>query len=415
MTQSSPPRPAAATGAPATLDRSLTLTMLVLYGLGVTIGAGIYVLIGAAAARAGPHAPIAFILAGLIMALTAASFSELAARLPVSAGEAAYVEAAFNSKRAGLVTGLLVVAAGLVSAAAISQGATGYIRVFVDLPAPLVTLAVILGMGAIAAWGIKEAVWFAGAMTLIEIGGLAIIIAAGAWRDPGLVLRAPEAWHGLLAAGAWPGIFGAAMLAFFAFIGFESIVNVAEEAEHPERNMPLAIGITLGLSTLLYILVVWVALHAVPRAELAASDAPLSLVFNRLTGASPALISVIAIFATINGVVVQIVLASRVVYGLAQQGSLPRVLGEVSPVTRTPLAATALVVVLTAASALALPIEELADWTTRVMLVIFALVNAALLVMKRRGESGRGFTVPAWVPAAGLVSCIGLLIADILR
>ena len=166
---------------------------------------------------------------------------------------------------------------------------------------------------------------------------------------------------------------------------------------------------------MLYILVVWVASQAVPRAELAASSAPLSLVFERLTGASPTLISLIAIFATVNGVIVQKVMAARVIYGMARQGTLPAALGEVHAVTRTPLMATGVAVGLTSLAAIALPIDELADLTTQAMLVVFALVNIALWAIKRRGEAGHtGVTVPEFVPIAGAVSCVGLLLADLL-
>ena len=398
------------------LARNLSLTMLVLYGLGVTIGAGIYVLIGAAAARAGSHAPVAFLMAAIVMGLSAASFAELAARLPVSAGEAAYVEAGLGSKRLGMLTGLMVVAAALISSAAIAQGAAGYIAQLIRLPETVLTLSVILATGLVAAWGISEAVWVAAIMTVIEIGGLVIIVVAGLWNEPAILARAPEAFVGLGSAAAWPGIFGATILAFFAFIGFEAMVNVAEEVENPRRTLPLAIGITLVASTVLYILVVWVASHAVSRAELAASSAPLSLVFQRLTGASPTLINLIAIMATVNGVIVQSVMAARVIYGMARQGTLPAALGEVHAVTRTPLLATAVAVGLTMLAAVALPLEAQADLTTQAMLVVFALVNVALLVMKRRGEVAEagGLTVPMWVPAAGVASCAGLLVADVL-
>ncbi len=405
----------AAHAAPA-LKRSLSLTMLVLYGLGVTIGAGIYVLIGAAAARAGPHAPIAFLIAATVMALSAASFAELATRLPVSAGEAVYVEKGFGSPRLGMAVGLLVIAAALISSAAIAQGAAGYIGEFVKAPEWVLVIAVILLTGLVAAWGISEAVWLAAIMTVIEIGGLVVVIVAGIGRDPGILARAPEAFAGLGSAAAWPGIFGATMMAFFAFIGFEAMVNVAEEVEEPNRNLPLAIAITLVVSTVLYSLVVWVAINAVPRSELSTSTAPLSLVFQVTTGASPTLISLIAIFATINGVVVQTVMAARVIYGMAHQGSLPAGLRQVHATTRTPLLATAVAVALTLIAALALPIERLADMTTQAMLVVFALVNAALWVMKRNGQARHdGITVPAIVPAAGALSCVALLVADLAR
>ncbi len=399
------------------LSRSLSTTMLVLYGLGVTIGAGIYVLIGAAAARAGNHAPVAFLIAAAVMGLSAASFAEFASRLPVSAGEAVYVEAGLGLRQLGLATGLLVVAAALISSAAIAQGAAGYIGQVVSLPLGLLTVGVIVAAGLVAAWGIAQAVWIAAAMTIVEVGGLVVIVIAGLWKDPTIIARAPEAFQGLGTAGVWPGILGATMMAFFAFIGFEAMVNVAEEVEAPESSLPRAIGITLVVSTVLYILVVWVASHAVSRAELATSSAPLSLVFQRLTGASPTLINWIAILATVNGVIVQTLMAARVIYGMSWQGTLPSVLGRVDPRTQTPLVATALATGLTLVSALALPLEALADLTTLAMLVVFALVNAALFALKWRGGDTHkdGFRVPLWVPLLGTASCLALLIAELVR
>ena len=328
------------------LRRALTLPHAVLYGMGVTIGAGIYVLIGAAAARAGMQAPLAFVAAAILMGLTAASFAEFGTRMPVAAGEAAYIRAAFRSDRLSLAAGLVVVAIAVVAAAAISVGSAGYLGVFVSLPEPVLISAVVVSMGAIAAWGIKESITVAGAMTLIEVGGLVLLIAAGALWEPDLVSRLPEMVPPLANPTALVGLIGAAHLAVFVFIGFEALVNVAEELNAPQRTLPRAIFLTLALTTVLYVLVVWVALVAVPPAELATAKAPLALVFERLTGASPRTMSLIAVIATLNGIIVQIILAARVLYGLARQGSLPAPLGQVSPLTRTPLLATGLTVTL---------------------------------------------------------------------
>lgn len=402
------------TTAKTELKRSLTLVHAVLYGLGVTIGAGIYVLIGAAAARAGMQAPLAFVVAALLMGLTAASFAELATRMPVAAGEAAYVREAFQSERLSLAVGGLVIVIAVVSAAAISVGSAGYIRVFVSLPEPVVLTGVVFGMGAIAAWGIKESATFAGAMTLIEVGGLLLLVFVGAFSEPDLIRRLPE-----MAIPASPaaliGLISAAHLAVFAFIGFEAIVNIAEELHEPQRTLPRAIFLTLALATSLYVVVVWVALVAVPPAELAASKAPLALVFERLTGMSPHTMSLIAIVATLNGIIVQIILASRVLYGLARMGSLPAAFQEVSALTRTPLLATALAVAAVLALALLLPLEHLADLTSRFTLILFALINLALIRIKlREPEPPRNvYVMPSWVPWAGLVSCIALVSADL--
>ena len=164
---------------PPSLARSPTLVHATLYGLGVTIGAGIYVLVGAAADRGGMHAPLAFLVAAALMALSAASFAELAGRFPVAAGEAAYARAAFGSDKLALIVGALVIGIAVVSAAAITIGSASYISVFVGLPAPLLVAAVVLAMGATAALGVRQSVTFAGLMTLIEIGGLFVARSGG--------------------------------------------------------------------------------------------------------------------------------------------------------------------------------------------------------------------------------------------
>jgi amino acid transporter len=163
-------------------------------------------------------------------------------------------------------------------------------------------------------------------------------------------------------------------------------------------------------------LVVWMAVVAVPPAELATSRAPLALVFERLTGASPRTMSMIAIIATLNGIIVQIILSSRVLYGLAMQGNLPARLKHVSPVTRTPLNATLLVTAVVLVLALLLPLERLADWTSRITLVLFALVNLALARIKARegAAPANTYVAPRWVPWAGFASCLALVAIDIL-
>lgn len=394
------------------LARSLNLPLAVLFGLGVTIGAGIYVLIGATAGRAGMHAPLAFVLAALVMAPTAASIAEFASRMPVSAGEAAYVEAGFNSKSVSRIVGLMVIAVGIISAAAISRGSSGYIAELLPWPSEVLTFGVVTLMGVIAAWGILQSVSIAAVMTLIELAGLVLVVIVGATRSPDLVTRLPEIWTGLGSSAAVAGLLSASLLAFFAFIGFESLANIAEEIERPQRTLPLAIGLTLIISTVFYMLVVWVAVISVPSAELATAKAPLSLVFERVTGASPVLITVIAIVATINGIIAQMIMASRVIYGMAERRLLPEALARIHPTTRTPVTATAIVVALVLVLAVGLPLERLATYTSILTLLVFALVNAALVLVKWRGDPmpDGAFSIPIAIPIAGCGLCSVLLI-----
>jgi amino acid transporter len=398
-----------------TLARSLSLAHATLYGLGVTIGAGIYVLVGAAAARAGMHAPLAFAAAALLMALSAASFAELAGRFPVAAGEAAYVREAFASRHLATAVGLLVVVVAIVSAAAISVGSAGYIAVFVPLPAALIISGVVLAMGAVATWGVKESVSFAGIMTVVEVGGLLLLVVAGLTSDAHIFTRLPEMVPSTSDPVLIAGLVNATLLAVFAFIGFEGLANVAEEVDAPHRTLPRAIFLTLAITTVLYVAVAWVALATVGPEELTRSNAPLALVFERVTGASPAAMSSIAIVATLNGIIVQIIMASRVLYGLSRQGALPAALGRVNALTRTPVLATVLATASVLLLALLLPLEELADVTARLTLVIFALVNISLIRIKRRASrppTGTYVTAP-WIPWAGAATCIGLLLLNV--
>ena len=313
------------------LVRSLTLTHAVLYGLGVTIGAGIYVLVGAAAGRSGMHAPLSFLLAALVMGISAASFAELGTRMPVAASEAAYVQAAFRRRWLSLAVGLLVIMTAIVSGATISVGSAGYVGVFLPLPAPWIIAGVVLAMGGVACLSAVQSITFAGAMTVLEIGGLVLIIGAGMINGTPLISRLPEMWPVMGDLGAWMSVGQTALLAVFAFIGFEHLVNISEEMKEPRRTLPRALFLTVGVTAILYALVVWIAVTTVPPLELAANSAPLGLVFQRLTGFPLITLSAIAIVATLNGIIVHMIMIGRVIYGLADQQSLPPFLGRLHP------------------------------------------------------------------------------------
>ncbi|MCZ8186361.1 MAG: amino acid permease [Beijerinckiaceae bacterium] len=402
--------------APHRLRRTLTLTHAVLYGLGVTIGAGIYVLVGIAAGRSGMHAPLAFLGAALVMSFSAAAFAELGTRMPVSASEAAYLEKAFNRGWLTLGVGLLVIATAMISAATVAAGSVGYISVFVALPEGLAIVVVVLAMGLVASLATVQSVTFAGVMTIVEVGGLLLIILAGFGQGTDIVTRLPEILPSIGDTRAWIGVAGTTLLAVFAFIGFEHLVNIAEELRQPSRTLPRALFLTLGMTALIYTLVVWIAVAAVPPSELASSPAPLALVFERLTGMPLVTISFIAVIATLNGIIVHMIMIGRVIYGMAEQGKFPKVLAVLNPLTQTPLLATAVGVGGILALALAVPLAGLADLTARFTLVVFALINAALIRIKSREKMPPAgiFVCPRWVPFAGLLSSIALLAFDFL-
>jgi amino acid transporter len=396
------------------LRRRLGLPLLVLYGTGITIGAGIYVLIGAVARHAGIFAPWSFLLAALTMALTVASYAELSTRYPVSAGEAAYTRAAFDARWLSTITGLTTVGIGAVSSAAVALGAAGYVQQFIDLPTGLIVIGLIVALGLAAVWGILESVVLAGIFTLIEVGGLLAIIVAA--LHSGAPMLSTLTQMPAFSVGPWSGIVFGSLLAFFAFVGFEDLANVVEEAKVPERDIPRAMTLTLLISTVLYLLVAAIAVGVVPIERLASSSAPLSTVFHAVAGMNPSIISAIAIVATLNTILAQMSMGARVIYGMARQGDLPAILGKVHPTTRTPLIATVVTGAIVVALGLAVSLERLAESTSLATLAVFAMVNLALLRIHRRKclPERAHVNIPRWVPFAGFIICLAMMTSALL-
>ena len=400
------------TGKEPTLKRGLGLTLTTLYGLGVVVGAGIYVLIGAVAQASGIYAPVAFLVAAIVAGVTAFSYTELSARLPEAAGEAAYADQAFGFGWLTLAIGLALVLSATVTGAAVGVGATGYVRALVEIDRSIVLIVLFAVLGAVAIYGIIESVAVAAIMTLIELAGLLLIVIGGVVAQPDMLGRIGEIIPPLAVGTAGP-ILAGGVLAFFAFIGFEDMVNVAEEVRDPERTLPKAIILTLVISTLLYVGVSVVAVLAVPTAELAESEAPLSTIAEQGIGFGRNVIAVIAIIAALNGILVQMIMAPRVLYGLARRGRLPAWFATINATTRTPLRATLLIVVVMSLLALTLPISELAEFTSKINLMIFMVVNAALIRLKQLDPDPAKIPVPVWVPWLGLVLTIGLFAVSI--
>lgn len=385
------------------LKRSIGPVLLTAYGMGVMIGAGIYVLVGGVAAAAGMWAPVAFLLAGLVAAPTALSYAELSSRIPEAGGEASYVAEAFAPRWLPVLIGVAIVVAGTVSGAAVLRGGVGYLTAIVPVPAVLAILGIGAALTAVAAKGALESLALAALFTAVEVIGLGLVIWAG-WSAP-----APAT----VEAGAIPilGIASAAALAFFAFIGFEDIVNMAEEVRRPERSVPLAILVSLLLTTVIYALVTWAALRAVPPDALAQSARPLALVWQAGTGGTGAFLSGIAVLAALNGVLAQMVMAARVLYGLGQRSRVFAPFHAVHPRTGTPLRATLLVGAAAIMAALILPVSVLAELTSAVLLSVFIFINIALLRLKARAPAAP-FRVPVYVPWAGaLLSAVALCAA----
>lgn len=365
------------------LRRTLSFPQIVLYGLGTTIGAGIYALLGEITQVSGYFAPWAFITAALLALLTAMSFARMVARYPRAAGAALYVERGFKSKRLALLVGLLVVFAGVVSSSALLNGLVGYAQDFIAWDRNTLILTSVLTIGAVVCWGINFSAWVAGLITVIEVGGLAWAVSlssqAALGADVTLDVFVPTS-----PSMTAPLIFSGAVLAFYAFIGFEDMVEVAEEVRDVSRVLPRAILLTLGLSSLLYLLLVGTAVLAVGPEFLARSSAPLSDLVAKLSSVNPLVMSAIGVFAILNGALVQLIMASRVMYGLADRKQLPKVFGRVNNTTQTPLNATLVCILFIAVIALTGTVDQLARSTSLIILVIFTLVNIALVLDESR-------------------------------
>ena len=363
------------------LSRSLGLGLLVLYGLGVIIGAGVYVVIGDVMAKAGMLAVGSFAVAGGLASLIALSYAELGARYPEAAGAAAYVKEAFGSDRFAQLTGFAVAVVVLISAATIARGTAGYAHAFVALPEALIAGVVVLLFTAIACLGVKDSVRAAAVMTVIELAGLLLVVSAGV-----VSVRALQG-HALALVptdlDAWMRVGTGAFLAFFAFTGFENLANMAEEVTNVGRTLPRAMLLSLGISTVLYMTVALVVVAAVPLDDVAASAAPLLAVIERRGWGITNAFAALALVAVANGVLIQILMLSRLLYGMARRSLLPRRLTAVSA-RHVPVCATLVAGALVLLSTVALPFDALLRLSTTLTLLVFALVSLSLWRLQQR-------------------------------
>lgn len=405
MTQSTSPSPKSG------LRRVLGLPLLVLYGLGVTVGAGIFALVGEILGIAGDFTPLAFAVASILAGASAGSYAILSSRFPRAAGEAVYASEGFGPG-VGRIVGIGVATTATLSSAVIALAFASYLSTIVSLPAWLLALALVATTAIVASLGVRTSVVVASVVTILEVGTLATVIVAGApelgdtelWRR---VTTMPSDWASMSV------IFAAATVAFFAFIGFEDIVNMAEETVRPARVLAPAIIITLVLTTLFYVVLATLAVAVGDRVALDQSDAPVADLFADLTGGSPTPIAAIAAVAMINGVLIQFVMAGRVLFGMARDGLIASPwLARLHRTRHSPVNATLLIAAIVGGLTIVVPIVELAEFTSFVTLLVFSVVNLSLFqIMRRRTERFRR-AMAAWGLVAAFLS-IGLLIIRI--
>lgn len=395
----------------AHLKRTLTLIPLTLFGVGTILGAGIYVIISEVAAEAGPLFPLSFVVSAIVALLSSLSYAELSSRFPKSGGEAVYVEKAFASPIVTILTGYGVIFTGVLSAATILKGFYGYFALFFPISEFLCLSIVTAILCAIAVKGIRESVIVVALITIIEIFGLLLVV----WFGAPQVLQAS---YSLPIGG---GMFGApvflgAFVAYFAFVGFEDIVNMAEETVRPEVTVPRAVFLALIISSVIYFAVAVSVQASLPLEDIVHSRTPLALVLERYSGLSAKLLGLIAMVSIINGALVQIIMVSRISYGMAKLKKAPAIFAQISDLTKTPAIGTILVSLLVWGMAVSVDIGRLARHTSFVILFVFLLVNASLVQIKRKksGDQRAPFTVSIWVPIVGTIVCFFLLVLYIL-
>ncbi len=394
------------------LAPAVTRTMLLFFIVGDILGGGIYALVGEVGGEVGGAIWVAFLVAGVVAAFTAASYAELVSKYPQAAGAALYVHRAFRRPLLTFLIAFAVMCSGLASAATLATAFGGdYLSEFVDLPTALVGVVVIAVLALINFRGIKESVSFNVGCTVIELLGLALVAVIGTaflldgGGDPGRALDFAEDGSPVFLAIA------GASLAFYALIGFEDSVNVAEETQEAPRAFPRTLFLGLAIAGVVYLVVTVIASMAVPTDRLAGSSGPLlEVVQLGPLAVSTEVFSAIALFALVNGALINLVMASRLVYGMARQNVIPPWFGRVHPKRRTPWAGIVLTSVLAALLVVVGDLESLADTTVLLLLIAFVSVHVSVLVLRREPVEHEHFRAWTGFPVLGALCCFALIV-----
>ncbi len=393
------------------LKRAITRNMLLLFVIGDILGAGIYALVGVVGGRVGGAIWAAFAVALLLAFFTAAAYAELVTKYPRAAGAALYVNKAFGVPFVTFMVAFAVMCSGLTSASTLARAFGGdYLAEFVSLPTVVVAIAFLLVVAAINSRGIGESVKINVGLTVIELGGLVLVVVIGLAAildgagDPGRALDIKEG------EALVPAVMAGAGLAFYALIGFEDSVNVAEETRDPQRDYPRALFVGLIVAGVIYLAVSTVASMAVPTKTLADSSGPLlEVVALGPLSMDTRVFAAIALFAVANGALIIMIMASRLLFGMARQGIIPPAFSRVLSERRTPWVAivftTALGIVLVSTGDL----STLADMTVVLLLTVFVLVNVSVLVLRRDRVEHDHFHAPIVLPVIGAFASVAVM------
>jgi len=357
-------------------------------------------LLGAATSHAGSMVWLAFLLAAILSVLTGLSYAELASMFPSAAGEYEYTRHALPEWTAFAV-GWTMISGLVVAAATVSIGFARYFAYFIDVDARAAALSLLATVSIVAMAGVKQSARLTVGLSAVQVGGLVLVIAIGL----------PHIGDAdLLAGPGVSGVLSAAALVFFAFIGFDEVITLAEETRDPTRTVPRALLLALGVSTALYMAVAVAAVSVLGAGALAASPRPLSDVMAHVLGAQGAtVVAAIAVLTTTNTTLLALTAASRVMYGMAKAGAMPRSLGSVHPARGTPIRAIIAVAVVSAAFAAVGDFTVIAAVTDFAVYVVFVAVNATVLILRHtRPDLPRPFATPGTIGSIPVLPILGL-------
>ena len=380
--------------------------MLFFFILGDILGGGIYALVGEVGADVGGAIWASFLAALLLAALTAGSYAELVTKYPRAGGAALYAKKAFGSPLVAFLVAFAVMASGVTSASALSRAFGGdYLAEFIDINVVVAAVVFVLLVAVVNYIGILLSVRLNVVFTLVELGGLLLVVVIGVAAladgggDPGRALEFKEGTAPLLA------ILAGASVAFYALIGFEDSVNIAEEAKQPQRSYPLALFGGLAAAGLIYLLVTVIASMAVPTQRLTTSSGALLEVVQVGPLSVPTKVfSAIGLLALANGALINMIMASRLLYGMASENVLPAYFARLSP-RATPIVAIVFTTLIAVGLILTGDLGALADTTVLLLLAVFIAVNISVLILRRDPVDHEHFRVPSLVPILGIAGC----------
>lgn len=383
------------------LKRELSLLEITLVGIGNILGAGIYVLMGKAAGLAGNMVWFSFLFAGITAALSALSYMELSSMYPRAGAEYEFVKRAFG-ERMGLFVGLLVVYFVVITSSAVALGFGRYFNSLFGIGNLIGSVGLFIVLSLIMVYGIRESARLAISITLIELSGLLIIIYIGLpYLGTVNYFEAPDL----------SGVFKASALIIFAFLGFEDIVRLSQETKDAEKTTPKALLIAIFFTVFLYICVAVTSVSVLDYNTLGLSSVPLADVAAVALGDNAfVLLSWIALFSTMNTVLVVMLGGSRIVYGMSYAGSLPRSLSRVHSRYQTPWVAIFGIACLSILFVLFRDITIVANIANFMIFIVFLMVNLSLIKLRYSDpERKRPFRVPFRIGRLPLIPFFGIL------